>query len=69
MTVGEVIDSGKRVHGECRSCGRERDVDLTKLNVKRDLPLSALGYRLRCTDCKERQIVLTVVGEDERATA
>lgn len=65
MTVGELIDAGKQVHGECRSCGRERHVDLKSLPVPRNTPLNTLSYRLKCRDCGGKQVILTVIGEEE----
>ena len=59
-TLGELRTAGAEVSGECLECGRRKRVDLAKLPLADDMPMTEAGYKLKCTDCGSKRVRLTV---------
>lgn len=64
MTLSDLIEKNMNILGTCAQCGRERVIppnhqSLAKL--PKDIKITAIGYKMRCSDCKERGHVMTTV--------
>lgn len=63
ITLYELRQVGGVIHGECIECGRGRDIPATDhalACLSGDIEVRAIGYRMRCNDCKGRRILTTV---------
>ena len=60
LTLAQAIDSNKTLLGQCVACGKEKKVDPTTLSLDPDILITDIGYKMRCTDCKEKKVMMTV---------
>lgn len=60
MTLAEVVASGSDLFGACTSCGRERRIAPATIRVDGSFTLDRIQSLMRCRDCEEKAIVLSV---------
>ena len=69
-TISDLVNSGRGMTGVCMVCGREKrfsSAAVVALPLARALTLEQAAEKLRCRDCKERQIELTAAEIDPQA--
>ena len=60
LTLADAITDNKTLLGQCVACGKEKKVDPTTLSLDPDILITDIGYKMRCTQCKEKRVMVTV---------
>jgi hypothetical protein len=64
MTVPTVADfrtQGIHLKAYCKECGREKDIDLTKVSLPGTMPIAEVWTKLKCRDCGSKKIFTSPV--------
>jgi hypothetical protein len=56
VLLGDLIRDGKLLWLYCRECFRERDVDPSTIPLPPDVPVPAIGKRIKYSACGSRKI-------------
>jgi len=56
VLLGDLIRDGKLLWLYCRDCFRERDVDPSTIPLPPDVPVPAIGKRIKYSACGSRKI-------------
>ena len=64
-TVNDFRCRGIKLRARCQDCGREKDIDLTKVSLPPAMPIGDVWCKLKCKDCGSKRIFTAPV-EPER---
>lgn len=60
-TLSDVLAAGASLRGSCAGCERVKTIDPTKLRLPGGCTISEVAAKLKCRECDQNTVTLTVV--------